>query len=725
MAIKAQNHWETVVYNYDIWRYFVGKSEPPATWRTLGFDDSSWQQGKGGFGYGDGDDSTVIDTCWSVYLRIKFNIVDTAKILAAALNVDYDDGFVAYINDVEIARANITGANPTFNTAATTCHEAKMYQHGLPDQYVLDKAILNSCLLNGNNELTVQVHNCSLTSSDMSSIVFLSLEISDTSHKYRTNPVWFVAPVLDTVVPVVNPDTVNIASNLPLILINTHGQTIQDGTKINADMKIIDHGPLQLNHVTDSANGFNGKIGIEFRGSFSLMFPQKGYSIETRDSLNIQKNVKILGMPSQNDWVMVQHYNDKALMRNELSYHLFRDLGHYASRIHYCEAYVNNEYLGIFFFGEKIKQDNKRVDIAKLLPTHLAGDSLTGGYIFKNDNGATGEWYSNFSETGVAGIKEVQFIFVDPKSADLKPQQKAYIKAFINSFETALYGNDFRDPVKGYLPYINRSSFVDYFILGELSRNVDTYKKSRYMFKDRDSRGGQLNTGPPWDYDWAYKNILEPPSGNTTDGSGWVYAIPPPHGPAYPGWAPRMMQDSNFVNTLKTRYVGLRKTFLDTTYIYHYMDSIHNVVNQAQVRHYIKWPILGVVSMGAPEVDPQPATYDAAVLQMKKWIATRLTWLDDNMPGRVIVIPPTSVFSMKSAGISRIFPNPARDIAYFESDKKITKIEFYSLTGVLQKVITTGAYSVSVQLSGLQKGYYLIRMTLENAEIKTGNLIVE
>ena len=724
------NHWETVVYNYDIWNYFVGTSEPPSTWRALDFNDSSWLQGKGGIGYGDGDDSTIIKPCWSVYLRMKFNIVDTAKILAAVLNVDYDDAFIAYINGVEIARANITGADPAYDVAATTCHEAQIYQGGLPDQFLLRKAKLKSFLTNGNNELTVTVHNCTLTSSDMSSIVFLSLGIADTSHNYRIIPGWFVAPDInsDSNAQAVNPDTVNIASNLPLVLINTNGQEIIYGTKIEADMQIIDHGPLKLNHVADPANGYNGKIGIEIRGSFSVMFPQKGYGLETRDSKDVQKNVTILGMPSENDWVLEQHYNDKALMRNELAYHLFNNMGHYASRTRYCEMFLNNNYMGIYFFGEKIKQNKNRVNIAKLTTTDI--DS-TGGYILKNDNVGSNDlaFTSYFGESGEPNAQDVNFIYVDPKSDEITKNQQAYIKSFINSFETALYGDDYRDPVNGYLPYINQGSFVDYFILGELSRNVDTYKKSRYMFKDCDSRGGLLTTGPAWDYDWAFKNIEEPPSFNTTDGSGWVYAIPPPHSPAYPGWAPRMMKDSNFVNTLKTRYVQLRKTILDTVNIFNYIDSIHNLVNEAQVRHYIKWPILGIVSTGAPEVDPQPATYAAAVLQIKKWISTRLAWLDNNMPGRVLPVDTTQTIISPSGtvlqDIFRVFPNPATDHIYLESDKLILRIEIFTTTGQLLKAISTRTYSVPVDLSGLSKGIFYVRVLFDNGEMKFKNLIVE
>ncbi len=522
----------------------------------------------------------------------------------------------------------------------------------------------------------------------------------------------------------VNPDTVNIASNLPLVLINTNGQTIVDGTKIVANMKIIDYYPSHLNHVIDSANGYNGKIAIELRGSYSLYFPQKGYGLETRDSLNVQQNVIILGMPSENDWILEQHYNDKALMRNELSYQLSNNMGHYASRTRYCEMFLNNNYMGIYFFGEKIRRDKNRVSIAKLTPDDNSGDKLTGGYIFKNDNGATGEWYSNFSEIGAPGIREVQFIFFDPKSDDLIPQQKSYIETFINSFETALYGYDFRDPVKGYLPFINMRSFVDYFILGEFTRNVDTYKKSRYLYKERDSRGGLLYSGPAWDFDWAYKDMPgQAPSYSATDGSGWVYAIPAPHSPPYPGWAPRMMQDSNFVNALRTRYVELRKTVLDTTNIFHYMDSIHDLVNQAQVRHYIKWPILGVVSIGAPEVEPQPATFDAAVLQMKKWITTRLAWLDENMEGSVLSAQ--EVQTIISDSEFRVFPNPASDHVYIESDKIILQVEIYSTTGQLLKIIPTKAYSLPVDLSGLRKGLFFLRVFLETGEIQSRKLIIE
>ena len=178
------NHWETVVYNNDTWRYFVGTSEPGSNWRLLSFDDSAWPQGPGGIGYSDNDDNTIIPACPSVFLRHKFTVSDTAAIARALLSMDYDDAFVAYLNDVEIARSGISGVHPAFNQLGTD-HEATMYQGGLPESFYIEKKQLKTCLVQGENVLAIQVHNSSLTSSDMSSNAYLSFGITNNSVNYR------------------------------------------------------------------------------------------------------------------------------------------------------------------------------------------------------------------------------------------------------------------------------------------------------------------------------------------------------------------------------------------------------------------------------------------------------------------------------------------------------------------------------------------------------------
>ncbi len=135
------NHWETAVFNNDTWRYFVGTSEPDANWRSLSFNDAGWEEGSGGFGYSDNDDNTIIPQCISVYIRCKFNVTDTSLLAKAVLSMDYDDAFVAYLNDVEIARAGISGDHPAYNKPGTD-HEANMYRGELPESFVIDKSKL-------------------------------------------------------------------------------------------------------------------------------------------------------------------------------------------------------------------------------------------------------------------------------------------------------------------------------------------------------------------------------------------------------------------------------------------------------------------------------------------------------------------------------------------------------------------------------------------------------
>lgn len=739
------NHWETVVYNYDTLRYFIGNTAPDANWRATNFNDKNWTKAIGGVGFNTKNTETdtlinteINDSTLSLYIRIKFNIADTSKIENLALNIDYDDAFVAYLNNVEIARAGIEGVNPLFNELGQD-HEAKMYTGGLPDRYIVDKAKIKNCLVNNLNILTIQVHNASITSSDLTATAFLMAGLTDSGKTYRNNPSWFIAP------PPIPEIESAFKSNLPIVLIDTKSQNIPDGNKINAIMKIIRNGNGIINNITDVANDYYGNIGIEIRGSFSASFPQKNYNIETRNSDSTNRNCKIMGMPTENDWVLVGHYNDKVMMRNELSYYLFREMGNYASRTRYCEVFINNQYQGIYFMGEKVKRDNKRVDIAELLPTHNAGDSLTGGYMFKNDNGNDGGWYSNFSEKGVKGVQEVQFLFVEPEFNEATTQQKNYIKAFVDSFETALYGNNYTHPVNGYYKYINMTSFIDYFLLSELSRNVDAYKKSRFFYKDRNSEGWRLNSGPAWDFDWAYKNMPYYPSFYNTDGSGWMYdAITNPnaegHSPKHVGWAIRFMTDTVYVNAQKTRYVKLRKTVLSNENINAFIDSIANLLKDAQVRHFAKWDLLGKPTNGAPEVDGHPQTYTETVTKFKKWIDTRLKWLDANMPGKidttnnnkppvVIVIPPINNIGMVNANsaICRIYPNPANNIVHIEGNNYIERINFYTISGKLLKssIFAANQYMVTENISTLSKGIIFVSVTYNNGIVKYNKLIIE
>jgi hypothetical protein len=513
------------------------------------------------------------------------------------------------------------------------------------------------------------------------------------------------------------------SSNLPIILIDTHGQNIPDGTKITARMKIINYEPQRRNHVTDPGNIYDGYIGIEIRGSYSATFPQKPYGFETRDSLGNNLNVPLLNMPAENDWVLITSYNDKVFMRNTLAFDLFAKMGHYQPHTQLCELDSNGVYEGIYVLTEKIKPDKNRVNISKMTAADTLGDDLTGGYIIKVDNtDGSGTDYWNSTEHAFDRPGDYPyFVYAFPKPADIVDPQKKYIQGFVRRIDTVLMSSKFADPIKGYRKYFDVASFIDYFIVGEVSRNVDTYKKSAFFYKNKDSKDGLLHAGPVWDFDWAWKNINECEV-NATDGSGWTFLISSvcKSYPVPPGWMVKFLQDTNFTNELHTRYSLLRKTILSEGSLYHYIDSIHALVNEAQVRHYQRWPILGI-NVGTPEVDAQPTTFDGEITKFKKWISTRLSWLDANMPGKDIQATGVqgTVVIPKDFMLFQNYPNPFNPttvINYYIPVASPVVVKVYDILGqevmtLVNEVKSAGHYSINFNASALSSGIYFYRIT--------------
>ena len=171
----------TLVNQGDIFKYLIPSSEPNSNWTDINFNDSSWDDGASGFGYEDGDDATLLPNgTLSLYLRKNFNISNIGDVISLILDIDYDDAFVAYINGIEIARANINGVPPPFNASTNQDHEAQMYNGGIPDRFTISD--FSSILVEGDNILAIQAHNVSSLSSDFTIIPFLSAIFSSTNN---------------------------------------------------------------------------------------------------------------------------------------------------------------------------------------------------------------------------------------------------------------------------------------------------------------------------------------------------------------------------------------------------------------------------------------------------------------------------------------------------------------------------------------------------------------
>jgi hypothetical protein len=516
------------------------------------------------------------------------------------------------------------------------------------------------------------------------------------------------------------------SSNLSLVILNTNGQIIPDNPKINADMKIISNGPGILNYPDDSPQ-YHGTVGIELRGSSSQSFPKKSYGFNTLDQDGYQIDTTILGMPSESDWVLIANFSDKTMLRNVLAYKLYGEMGHYSPRTRMCELLINNQYQGLYFLGEKIKRSHNRVNIAKLLPDENFGDEVTGGYIIKIDKytGSSGEGFaSEFPPPVCPNGQTVNFQYEYPDYTIITQNQKAYIQAFIDTFETALDSASFMDSINGWRKYADENSFIDYFIINEISKNVDAYRLSTFLFKERHSHGDKLYIGPPWDYDLAFRNAdycdgwnpigWATDFGNFCNGDPWQI----------PFWWNKLMLDTGFVSHLKCRWTYLRSNILDTAVLFNYIDSMEIVLDEAQTRNFEMWPILGIYVW--PNPGPLPTTYHGEIINLKKWLRDRIAWIDTYLITECEFINVPEIMHYES-GI-KIFPNPATGKISIEIPADMPFPVKLEIINYLGEYCFSKSYKekqdglIYLSLKELTGGIYIIRLTDEQV-ILTARLI--
>ncbi|GAB5407743.1 MAG: hypothetical protein BalsKO_01080 [Balneolaceae bacterium] len=172
----TQKFWETLIRQGDNTKYIIPNSAISSSWIENSFDASSWQNGTFGLGYGDNDDATVVPNgTTSIFTRTSFSIEDLSKINDLLFHIDFDDGYVAYINGVEISRFNMSGNAPIAYDVFSTnfIDDPRLVKGEELEGISIDN--YEDILIEGENILAIQIHNSGANSSDLSLIPFLSI----------------------------------------------------------------------------------------------------------------------------------------------------------------------------------------------------------------------------------------------------------------------------------------------------------------------------------------------------------------------------------------------------------------------------------------------------------------------------------------------------------------------------------------------------------------------
>jgi hypothetical protein len=431
------------------------------------------------------------------------------------------------------------------------------------------------------------------------------------------------SPVLTRMYAKIGTDIAGFTSNLPLLLVHTFGGSVGQNFYTENLVGIVPTTGGRAAIV--DAPEFNGAAGIKIRGSSSTQFPKKSYALELRDEYGGDVDGAFLGLPAESDWVLYAPYTDKTLMRDVLAYEWSNSIGRYAPRTRFVEAYVGTgtgalssaDYAGVYVIIEKVKAGPARVNITPIQPEDVAPPQVTGGYMLKKDRLDPGD-------TGFLTSSGQRLAYVEPKEGEITSAQSAYITGYLNQFETTLYGPSFDDPVNGYAAYIDSDAFIDHHWIVEMTKNIDGFRLSTHMFKDRLAK---LKMGPVWDYNLTL--------GNANYLEGWLAAgwyAPLLVDGDYPWWR-RLFADPEFTLRYWDRWYALRRGPWRTDTLLASIDADAQALAESQVRNYVRWPILGTYVWPNWYIG---ATYDDEVAWMKAWLTSRLAWIDGQY-----VQPPT------------------------------------------------------------------------------------
>ena len=408
-------------------------------------------------------------------------------------------------------------------------------------------------------------------------------------------------------------------SNLPIVVIETDGHVnIPDEPKVLGTMKIIWHQDGSRNYLSDINSpeflNYDGRIGIEIRGSSSQMLSKKPYGFETlMDDDVTNNNVSLLGMPKENDWVLNSLAFDQTGLRDVLSYELYEQLGQYSARRVYCEVVINDDYKGLYVLMEKIKADDNRVNIEKMDETNNSYPEVTGGYITKSDRADNGDpeaWsMQGYGGSWWGGGENTTFVHHYPKPENITTAQHNYIKSVF--FDLANKAGSHNVSIENGIPsIIDVSAFVDFMLIAEFSSNVDVYTYSTFFHKDRK---GKLRAGPIWDYNLAYGHDE---FGSRSRYDVWQFDNNDNTGPKF--WKD-LFDTDEFRCYLAKRWfeVTSNGNVLDYNNLCDRMDEIDVWISEAVVRDNQRWHKM--------------QQHSSEIQAMKTWIQQRINWLNQNI----------------------------------------------------------------------------------------------
>jgi hypothetical protein len=412
----------------------------------------------------------------------------------------------------------------------------------------------------------------------------------------------------------------DITLDLPIVVIDNFGQGEPGREYVRAIFMVFDTqgGEASLSQPPDVAT----RSGFHLRGQSSAYFDKVPYRVELRDRYDDDQDWTVLGMPEDSDWIMRGPFVDRALIREAFHYSLGADMGVPSPRFAFCELYKNldgdalddDDYEGVYMVVETIKNSKNRLDLKQLHSDDTTLPDITGGYIFKFEWLASEEPILAYPG-GDDGWRELEI--VDP--SDINAEQSNWLANYLYDFHQVIHSNNMAD----YPAYIDALSFADQIILNEIGRELDSYIRSAFFYKDR---GGKVYAGPLWDYNVSLGTGLSYTYDNMSV-EGWTYDVNATRPDPTNDWFVRLAGNSEFQELLVARWQELREGLLSDAALNDRIDILAAPLAAAAERNFERWPNLNATQVWFFE-GPATETWDEQVDYVRDWLMRRVVWLD-------------------------------------------------------------------------------------------------
>lgn len=373
-------------------------------------------------------------------------------------------------------------------------------------------------------------------------------------------------------------------TGLPVVYINTENKApiSSKDDYVKGTIRIVED--IETRGAGDV---FESAMKIKGRGNSTWSLPKKPYKIK------FDEKTSLLGEPADKEWVLLANYTDKTSLRNETAF----DMGRmskldYTNRTHFVEVIINGVYNGTYQLAEQLKIAKNRVNV---------GDE---GYLLEIDAKAAAEDITfRIDHIG-------QPINIKDPEVEIGDEAYNYVVQYLQKVDGVLFGENFTDATNGYTQYLDVVSFIDWYLINEISKNNDAcFYSSCYMNLTRE---GKLKMGPLWDFDLAFGNVNY--NGCDNPEGFWVKNVT---------WYKRLFQDPDFVKQVKERF----------TYFYNERENIYAEINAnaeylkyAIVENNNKWNTLYVYTWPNNMIW---GSYENEVQSMKIWLEKRFKWLNE------------------------------------------------------------------------------------------------